>query len=183
MAQTAIVDIDNTLWEFSEAFHQALQKFNPHFPPPVLWTRHQIREGYCSEEDFIAAINSIHHQQDNDDYRPYPEAQNFLSSLHKNGFRVILASHRVPTTRQPTERWLARHRLPYDELHLSRDKTVLFPKADVVVDDAPPILEKAVRCGLLGAGLRFPWNAAYAGNGFHLFPNLNDVLDFILKSV
>jgi len=67
-------------------------------------------------------------------------------------------------------------------LHLSLDKTVLFNQADVVVDDAPPTLEKAVECGALGAGLIFPWNRAYAGNGFGLFPSLNEVLDYILKS-
>jgi hypothetical protein len=85
-------------------------------------------------------------------------------------------------TRQPTERWLARHGLPYHELHLSLDKTVLFPKADIVVDDSPLTLEKAIESGALGAGLLFPWNRAYASNGFRLFQNLNEVLDYILKS-
>jgi len=37
----------------------------------------------------------------------------------------------------PTERWLRKHELVFDELHLSFDKTVLFDKAAVVVDDAP----------------------------------------------
>ncbi len=183
MGRTAIVDIDNTLWEFSAAFYRELQKINPRFPDPRQWTNYQIWEGYCTEEDFFSVIHSIHHHQDSDDYRPYPEALKFLSALKENGFHLILASHRVPTTRQPTERWLIRHALPYDELHLSLDKTVLFPGADVVVDDAPPILEKAARCGLLSTGLRFPWNEAYVGNGFRLFPNLNEVLDYILKSV
>jgi len=85
-------------------------------------------------------------------------------------------------TTQQTERWLARHRLPYDELHISHDKTVLFPDADIVVDDLPRTLEKAVESGALGAGLLFPWNRAYVGNNFKLFQNLNEVLDYILTS-
>ena len=84
--------------------------------------------------------------------------------------------------RPPTERWLARYGLFYDELHISLDKTVLFPNSWVVVDDAPAILEKAIENGALGTGLLCPWNRAYSGNGFGLFQNLNEVLHYILES-
>ncbi|MBN1545533.1 MAG: hypothetical protein JW902_02625 [Syntrophaceae bacterium] len=181
--KNAIIDIDNTLWPFSEAFYLELKKLNEHFPPPDQWSTFDIWEGYCSEADFFTAINNIHLHQDRDRHQPYPEARDFLKSLMENGFHLILASHRVPKTRQPTERWLAQHTLPYDDLHISLDKTVLFPDAVVVVDDAPPALEKAVACGALGAGLLCPWNRAYADNGFGLFSNLNEVLDYILRSV
>ena len=78
--------------------------------------------------------------------------------------------------------WLAMHRLPYDELHLSLNKTVLFPTADVVVDDLPLTLQKAIESGARGAGLSFPWNKDYPANGFRLFQNLDEVLDYILES-
>ena len=181
MAKTAIVDIDNTLWQFCDPFHGELKKLNPNFPPPEHWTTFNLWEGYCSEQDFMTAINAIHNNQLSDQYRPYPESQSFLSSLKGHGYHVILASHRLPVMGQLTKRWLAKHRLPYDELHLSLDKTVLFPGADVVVDDAPSALEKAVASGALATGLLFPWNRAYAGNGFELFQNLNEVLAHILK--
>lgn len=182
MGKIAIIDIDNTLWQFSDAFYLALKKINRNFPTPDHWTTYDIWEGYCPAEDFIAAINSIHHNQDNDQYQPYPESQDFLSSLKNHGFHIILASHRTKETSQPTERWLARHRLPYDELHLSLDKTVLFQKADIVVDDSPLTLVKAIESGALGAGLLFPWNRDYASNGFRLFQNLDEVLCYILMS-
>jgi hypothetical protein len=182
VGKIAIIDIDNTLWQFSDHFYLELKKINRNFPTPDQWSNLDTWEGYCSKVDFISAISSIHHNQDNDLYQPYPESQNFLLSLKENGFHVILASHRVPTTRNPTERWLARHKLPYDELHLSLDKTILFQKADVVVDDAPRTLKKAIEGGVLAAGLLFPWNSAYAGNGFGLFQNLNEVLDYIRKA-
>jgi hypothetical protein len=181
-SKTAIIDIDNTLWQFSDAFYQELKKINGDFPTPDRWCSYDYLEGYCSVEDFVAAINTIHHHQDSDQYQPYPESRDFLSSLREHGFHVIIASHRTSETRQPTERWLARHGLPYDELHLSLDKTVLFPKADIVVDDSPLTLEKAVESGALGAGLLFAWNRDYAGKGFRLFQNLNEVRDYILMS-
>lgn len=182
MGNVAIIDIDNTLWPFSNPFYWELKKINRNFPTPDQWLTFNIWEGYCSVEDFRTAINSIHHNQDNDQYQPYPESYNFLSSLKERGFQIILASHRMQEMRQPTERWLLRHKLPYDELHLSLDKTVLFPDADVVVDDAPPVLQKAIESGALAAGLLCPWNRAYAVNSFGLFQNLNEVLSYILKS-
>jgi hypothetical protein len=182
VSKTAIIDIDNTLWQFSDAFYLELKKINGNFPKPDRWCTYDIWEGYCSVEDFIAAINTIHNNQDSNQYQPYPQSRDFLSSLKENDFHIIIASHRTPKTSQPTERWLARHGLLYDELHLSLDKTVLFPKADIVVDDSPLTLEKAIECGALGAGLLFPWNRTYASNGFRLFQNLNEVLDYTLKS-
>lgn len=183
MNRTAIIDIDNTLWPFSDAFYLELKKVNADFPTPDRWTGPGLWDGYCTKEDFSAAIAAIHRRQDSDLHLPYPEAQGFLTSLREKGFRVIIASHRSPATREPTERWLGRHELSYDDLHLSLDKTVLFPEADVVVDDAPSLLQKAVACGALGTGLRFPWNRAYEGNGFALFDNLDDVLGYILKAL
>lgn len=183
MKKTAVIDIDNTLWQFCDAFYLELVKINKDFPKPDLWHSPDFWEGYCSESDFMAAINYIHHNQESEQYRPYPEAKDFLSKLREHGYYTILASHRLAETRLPTKSWLKRHELPYDELHLSLDKTILFNRADVVVDDIPEILKKAIECGALGTGLLFPWNRAYAGDGFGLFRNLNDVLDYILKSL
>ncbi|MDA8125224.1 MAG: hypothetical protein M0009_08570 [Deltaproteobacteria bacterium] len=181
MSKTAIVDIDNTLWQFSDAFYRELKKINEHFPSPADWRRYDIWEGYCSLATFREAIGRVHHDQDSDRHQPYPEARAFLRSLRAQGFYVIIASHRSPETLPPTEKWLMRHGLDYDELHLSFDKTVLFSRAAVVVDDSPATLEKAVAGGVLGTGLLFPWNRACAGNGFRLFENLDEVRDYILE--
>jgi FMN phosphatase YigB (HAD superfamily) len=182
LKKRAIIDIDNTLWQFSDPFYLELKKVNDRFPMPDRWCTYNIWEGYCSAEDFIAAINRIHHNQDSDQYEPYPESRDFLLSLREAGFHITLASHRMQDTAPPTERWLARHRLPYDQLHLSLDKTVLFQNVDLVVDDSPLTLEKAVESGALGAGLMFPSNGSYPSNGFRLFQNLHEVREYILQS-
>jgi len=183
MQKTAVIDIDNTLWQFCDAFYLELVKINGEFPAPELWSTPGFWLEYCSESDFMAAINHIHYNQDSEQYRPYPEAKTFLSALRDRGFYTIIASHRVAGTRNATENWLKRHELPYDELHLSMDKTVLFNRADVVVDDIIETLKKAVEYGALGTGLLFPWNRACKDNGFGLFHNLNEVLNYILGSL
>ena len=182
MLKTAVIDIDNTLWQFCDALFEELRKVNKTFPTPDNWTHWDLWEGYCTEEDFFRAINEIHFKQDSDKYLPYPEAQGFLSTLKQNNYSIIIASHRLPDSRKQTENWLKRHGLMYDDLRLTFDKTNLFDMfTNVVVDDAPQVLEKAVQNGVMATGLLFPWNQAYSNNGFTLFKNLNQVLSHILK--
>ncbi len=177
--KTAVIDIDNTLWQFCDAFAEELRKISPAFPPIEEWTTWNFFVPHCTEEQFMAAVDAVHARQDSDEHQPYPEAKGFLRSLKKQGYHVIIASHRRAEMQGPTERWLKKHELQYDDLHLSFDKSVLFKDAAVVVDDAPHTLEKAVASRAIGAGLLFPWNKAYAGNGFGLFNNLNEVMDYI----
>jgi hypothetical protein len=182
MKKAAIIDIDNTLWQFCDAFYEELKKINPAFPPVEQWTTWDFFRPFCTEEQFMAAVDAIHFQQDSDQYRPYPESKNFLRTLREQGYRVVIASHRRDETRRPTERWLRKHELVHDELHLSFDKTVLFNSAALVVDDSPQALEKAVASNAISAGLLFPWNKAYAGNGFGLCRNLDEVMVYIRKA-
>ncbi len=179
MMKTAVIDIDNTLWQFCDAFYAELKKINSAFPLVEQWTTWDFFKGYCTEEKFIAAVDAVHLRQDSEQYRPYPEAKGFLRTLKDQGYRVVIASHRRKEMQGPTERWLRTHELAYDDLHLSFDKTVLFKDVAVVVDDAPQTLEKAVASRAIGAGLLFPWNKAYAGNGFGLFEDLNEVMAYI----
>ncbi len=178
----AVVDIDNTLWQFCDALSAELRMINPAFPHVEEWTTWNFYAPFCTQQQFMAAVDAVHSRQDSDEYRPYPEAKGFLRSLKEEGFRVVIASHRRAEMRGPTERWLKKHELEHDELHLSFDKTVLFKDAAVVVDDAPHTLEKAVEHKAIGAGLLFPWNQAYVGNGFGLFRDLNEVKDYILNT-
>ena len=181
MRKKAIIDIDNTLWHFCDALYEQLMRINKEFPPPDTWTHWDIWQGYCSIDDFLGAVNAVHLVQDHERHKPYPEAQNFLSSLKKNGYHITIASHRDPTHKKQTEKWLKKHRLLYDDLHLSFHKTHLFDiSVDVVVDDSPHVLEKAVESGISASGLLFPWNRGYSDNGVKLFANLNEVLDHIL---
>ena len=182
MAKTAIIDIDNTLWQFCDAFYVELRKVNKDFPTPDKWNHWDIWEGYCTEDDFYRAINAIHADQDSDAYLPYPESKNFLEALAQEGYHITIASHRSPEFMDQTRRWLHKHGLVHDELHLSFNKTGLFNElTSVVVDDSPDVLKKAVENGALATGLLFPWNRAYSGNGFTLCSNLDEILEGILR--
>jgi 5' nucleotidase, deoxy (Pyrimidine), cytosolic type C protein (NT5C) len=181
-SKTAIVDIDNTLWQFCDAFYEELRKINQDFPTPDNWTHWDLWEGYCSEQDFYQAVSAVHAKQDSDDFKPYPESKGFLSALEQNGYHITIASHRSPEFLTQTKGWLRKHGLVYHDIHLSFHKTELIDgRTNVVVDDAPQVLEKAVEQGALATGLLFPWNRAYSENGFRLCSNLDEILEGILK--
>jgi hypothetical protein len=182
MGKTAIVDIDNTLWQFCDPLYDRLKKINPEIPVPAYWTEWDFFEPFCSKETFLEVINDIHYHQDHDGHVPYPEARNFLAALKQNGYHITIASHRSAAFTIQTERWLKKHGLLYDDIHLSYHKTQLINMfTSVVVDDAPQVLEKAIENGAFATGLLFPWNKAYSDNGFRLCSNLNDILEAILK--
>lgn len=182
MQNKAFIDIDNTLWQFCDVFYQELVKINPEFPTKDQWTHWDLWQGYCSKHDFYGAVDAIHNRQDSDAFQPYPEAEGFLEALRGHGYHITIASHRSPKYLVQTERWLRKHGLVYDDLHLSFNKTTLInANTTVVVDDAPQVLEKAVENGVLATGLLFPWNRAYSNNGFRLCNNLTEILDGILS--
>jgi FMN phosphatase YigB (HAD superfamily) len=169
-----IVDIDNTLWNLAPELWDALMKVNPQMPPPALWGGRKAIEQYLPIKEFFRLLKEIHMRQET--YTPFPESEFFLTSLRKRGFYIIIASHRHQETYGPTVNWLGKNRLVFDEIHLSYDKSVLFPNSIALVDDSPMNLQKAVEAGILGTGLLFPWNEK---SGFPLFNTLMEVLEYL----
>ena len=168
------VDIDNTLWDFAPVFYERLRRINPDVPPPSGWTEWDFWEPYVNARVLYDAIHEIHLHQLT--YAPYAEARSFLTALKERGCRVIIASHRRKDTAGATMEWLGENLLPYDELHLSYDKSAIFDRCWAVVDDSPVALDKANKAGLVRAGLLNPWNAL---TDHPLFPTLGEVLAYL----
>jgi hypothetical protein len=93
---------------------------------------------------------------------------------------IIVASHREKGTLSATLSWLNANNLVLDEIHLSNDKTILFDDCQGVIDDSPLILEKAVQSGIIGTGLRMPWNM---NTVYPLFDSLTDVLQYLKENL
>jgi hypothetical protein len=183
MRKKAVIDIDNTLWHFCDVLYERLRRVNAQMPSPESWIHWDFWIHYCSEAEFMAAINGIHLTQDLDEHLPYPEAKEFLLQVKKQNYHIVIASHRATESLEQTERWLTKHDLIYDEIYLSFDKTVLFDEnCHIVVDDSPNVLERAVEKGVTATGLLFPWNRAHQNNGYQLFDTLDEILHFILSN-
>ncbi len=169
-----IIDIDNTLWDLSPELWNHLREVNPDMPPPSQWNRWDSWEGHVPLRDLMRALRTIHMNQER--YSPYPESEFFLNGLKERDFYIIIASHRHKEALEPTVHWLKKHRLIFDEVHLSYDKSVLFNHCAGIVDDNPRVLEKAEEAGIVRAGLLNPWNE---DTHHPLFKNLIEVLDFL----
>lgn len=181
MLKKAVIDIDNTLWHFCDILYEQLKVIDPAVPGPDHWVDWDFWMRYCSEDEFWAAINRIHLNQDDDAHLPYGEAGEFLETLKNNNFHIVIASHRTTESYIQTKRWLIKYDLIFDELHCTSDKTLLFDEfCHIVVDDSPFVLEKASEKGIKASGLVFPWNRASMQNGFQLFTNLNEILRHLL---
>jgi FMN phosphatase YigB (HAD superfamily) len=173
-----IVDIDNTLWDFAPVLHERIKRMSPDIPPPDEWVIWDFWKPYVSSQQLYTAIRDIHMEQDS--YPVYPEAARFLASLKIMDFHITIASHREKGTLDATTHWLEKHSLRFDEVHLSHDKSVLFPNSWAVVDDSPVTLQKAAELGMVRAGLKAPWNRQ---DDHPLFDNLLEVLDYVKGSL
>ena len=169
-----IVDIDNTLWDLAPVLWKHLKAVNPKMPEPSEWDDWDFWEGYVTMKELYQVLKNIHMRQD--EYQPYPESKAFLEALRERGFYIVIASHREKKTYAATVKWLRQNELIFDEIHLSQDKSVLFPDSWGIVDDSPITLDKAARAGIIRAGLSNPWNI----NSAHpLFGDLLEVLNYI----
>ena len=172
--QRIIIDIDDTLWHLAPVLWEHLKKVNHNIPLLEMWHEWDAWKGYVSEKLFYDTLNCIHLNQNK--YYPFKDAKPFLAALMEKGFYVVIASHRERVALDVTVKWLNQHDLYFDEIHVSKDKSVLLKDCYGVVDDSLYILDKAKNAGILRAGLRHPWNA----NRDHpLFNSLREILCFI----
>jgi len=175
--RVALVDIDNTLWDFASVLYEELVKVVPDIPSPEKWYEWDFWRNHIEAELFFDIINRIHRKQDM--YSPFPDTRGFLESLREIGFRIVIASQRDSGTMIPTVRWFLKHRLPFDDIFLVNTKSFLVERSTVVVDDSPMVLKESLNKRKPATGLAFPWNSSLVNQGAFLFDSLDSISDWI----
>ena len=96
---------------------------------------------------------------------PYPGAVETIQSWHEQGHFIQITSHRAVDAHPHTEQWLHDIGLPFDELYCSYDKIArcVELEIDVLIDDSPINLERALEVGMTAATLEHPWNRELDG--------------------
>ena len=91
---------------------------------------------------------------------PYPGAVDVVRRWREAGHWIHITSHRSTEAHDATARWLDRIELPYDDLYCSYDKISRATELgiDVLVDDSPVNLQRAIDHGIRAATLVHPWN-------------------------
>jgi 5'(3')-deoxyribonucleotidase len=177
----ALIDVDNTLCDFATPLYNELIQTHPDIPIVSEWHNWRFWKDHMEPKDFYNAVNVV--QGDSRLWEVIEGASELLYRL-RTQYLIIIASHRAntPQTHIQLMDWLYRNDLPYHQIYLSYDKTVLFPQVDFIVDDSPSILRKAAayygnnRCVF---GLKFPWNKCIIDNeNVWLVESLHHIMEF-----
>jgi HAD superfamily hydrolase (TIGR01509 family) len=155
----ALVDVDNTLFDFATPLYKIFLKSGINIPSPQNWnTWDYFYPEFMTSKVAHEHFDMVHlHQLE---YKPFNDARAFLENLIKDR-AVVIVSHRRSHQCNELRKWFDVNDLPYDVVECSNDKTKMFNKNvfDVVIDDCPRTLEAAYNAGIKCYGLQRPWNA------------------------
>jgi hypothetical protein len=152
------IDIDSTLHHYwDELADSAKRRFGVDLPYDQ---QHTWKISRLRDEQLRAAIADTHSDAAIARAQPYPDAVNIVNAWHEAGHWIHIASHRAERCHPATERWLADIGLQYDDLHCSYDKIrrCVELDIDVLIDDSPVTLARAIENGMVAATLVHPWN-------------------------
>ena len=152
------IDIDSTLHHYWDRLSDAaLRRFGIDLPyeEQLDWgitrlrpdqLRLCIEETHCSEAILAG--------------EPYPDAVETVRRWREAGHFIHVTSHRDQGARDATARWLDNIGLPYDDLHCSLDKVGRCVELgiDVLIDDSPINITRAIEHGIVVATIAHPWN-------------------------
>jgi uncharacterized protein len=152
------IDIDSTLHDYWPHFAAAAKRrFGVDLPYEHQVTWHITR---LRPEQVKACITETHAEDTVLRAQPYPGAAEAIARWREQGHFIHITSHRANEAHGATERWLEQSGIPYDELYCSFDKVSRCEEIgiDVLIDDSPVNLQRAIDAGIRVATLLHPWN-------------------------
>ena len=152
------IDIDSTLHHYWDELAAAVKRrFGVDLPydEQATWRISQLRE-----EQLRAAIADTHSEAAIARAEPYPHAVEIVNGWHAAGNEIHITSHRADASRPATALWLLNIGLRYDELYCAYDKIGHCREvgADILIDDSPVNLTRALEAGMVAATIVHPWN-------------------------
>jgi uncharacterized protein len=152
------IDIDSTLHHYWDKLSDAAQRrFGVELPydEQVTWgiTRLKPRQ-------LQLCIAETHTDEVIARGEPYDGAVEAVNRWSAAGHFIHVTSHRADGCHTATRDWLDGIGLRFDELYCSFDKVARCREIgiDVLVDDSPVNLQRALDAGITGATILHPWN-------------------------
>ncbi len=152
------IDIDSTLhpyWDQLAAVARRRYGVDLPYDAQLVWDIHQLEP-----EQLRVCVDETHAEASVLAAEPYPGAVATVRHWHEHGHFIHITSHRAGDTHAHTARWLDNIGLPYDELYCSYDKVARCVEIgiDVLIDDSPVNLTRALEAGITAATISHPWN-------------------------
>lgn len=164
--QVAVVDLDNTLFDFATPFYERASKLMP-YPTPDKWDHWDVHTTVgMPDKKFCEIVDTIH--RDQMQFSPFPGAKGLMDALFEN-YLVVVASHRNPTVEnyRTVLDWLTANKLPFDFIHVGHDKVGMIdaycPFVKVIFDDCPGTIRKCLSRNIDTWTIKFPWNEGIEG--------------------
>jgi uncharacterized HAD superfamily protein len=152
------IDIDSTLHHYWDVLSDAARRrFGIELPYEEQFDWGITR---LKEEQLAVCIAETHRDDAIIASQPYPDAVETVNKWKSAGHFIHITSHRAVTAHDATELWLQRIGLHYDELYCSYDKVSRCSEIgiDLLIDDSPVNLRRAVEQGITAATIVHPWN-------------------------
>jgi len=152
------VDIDSTLHHYWDTLAAVAKK---RFGVDLPYERQTVWEiDVLRPEQVHAAVRETHRPEHVLAATPYPGAVETINAWHAAGHFIHVTSHRRGDAYPATEQWLRGIGLTYDELLCSDDKLshAIAIGIEVLIDDKPADLLRALEAGMTAATLLHPWN-------------------------
>ena len=179
MRKTAIIDIDNTLWQFCDAFYLELKKINANFPTPISGRSSTSTKAIVLTRILPPSARSMLN-------RTATNTSHTLKRDHSSrpcGYRVLTSSSQA-TGRKPR----GSRRKDGSPATGCPTMSFIFPLTRQSFSGVPTLswtMRPDARKGdqERGPGRRtaVPLEQGLRGNGFGLFQDLNGVLGYIMK--
>jgi FMN phosphatase YigB (HAD superfamily) len=152
------IDIDSTLHHYWDLLSDAaVRRFGIELPYDEQFDWGITR---LKPEQLKCCINETHADDVILAGRPYPGAVEAVNAWSAAGHFIHITSHRSTTAHEATAQWLDAIGLRYDELYCSYDKVTKCEAIgiDLLVDDSPTNIQRALDVGIAAATIRHPWN-------------------------
>jgi uncharacterized protein len=152
------IDIDSTLHHYWDRLSEsARRRFGIELPyeEQFDWGITRLKPAQLQ-----VCIDDTHSEDEILASEPYPGAVETVNAWHAAGHFVHITSHRAEACHAATSRWLEQIGLHHDDLHCSYDKVARCQELeiDVLIDDSPVNIVRALQAGIVAATLRHPWN-------------------------
>jgi hypothetical protein len=152
------IDIDSTLHHYWDLLSDAaLRRFGIDLPYEEQFDWGITR---LKPEQLKCCIDETHGDKTILAGRPYPGAVEAVNAWAAAGHFIHITSHRHTHAHGATEQWLRDIGLRFDELYCSFDKISKCEAIgiDLLIDDSPPNLQRALERGIAVATIVHPWN-------------------------
>jgi beta-phosphoglucomutase-like phosphatase (HAD superfamily) len=152
------IDIDSTLHHYWDRLSDsARRRFGVELPydEQLTWGITRLKP-----QQLQVCIDDTHSEAEILASEPYPGAVEVVNAWHAAGHFIHVTSHRAEGCQAATARWLEQIGLQVDDLHCSYDKVArcVALEIDVLIDDSPVNIQRALEAGIRPATIRHPWN-------------------------